>query len=167
MTYFDDIFPKRQPGIIVVWPGISKEPDNKYFLECDGVEFDISLPENSQYIPLFNTISNIYGGDGINTFRIPDYRNRYLRHRSLTVDIGTEENGGLKNHTHTINSNITFRDIGQNVYPSNSGSYRAGGCYGLTSSAQSIGRSTSTTVGGNETDSIKPKTLNVRFYISY
>lgn len=52
---------------------------------CDG-----SLLPISNYQPLFTLIGTTYGGDGINTFAVPDLRGR--------VPIGTGQGPGLSNY---------------------------------------------------------------------
>ena len=52
------------------------------YLACDG-----SLQAISQYDALFNLIGTTYGGDGVNTFAMPDMRSR--------VPLGMGQGGGL------------------------------------------------------------------------
>ena len=44
------------------------------FLECDGQEI-----KTNDYPELFRTIGTIYGGTGVETFKVPDMRGQFLR----------------------------------------------------------------------------------------
>ena len=61
---------------------------------CDG-----SLLPIPQYDPLFALIGTTYGGDGVNTFGLPDLRGRVPVHRSSTMSLG--EIGGSETVTLT------------------------------------------------------------------
>jgi len=73
---------------------------------CDGAAYPIA-----QYEALFSLIGNTYGGDGVNTFAVPDLRGRVPIHRSLAHPIGST--GGTETvtlsqlemgaHSHTAN----------------------------------------------------------------
>lgn len=58
-------------GEIVMLP-FSSLPNN--MLVCDGSELS-----RTTYAALFAAIGDIYGGDGANTFKIPDDRGRFVR----------------------------------------------------------------------------------------
>lgn len=77
---------------------------------CDG-----SLQTIQQYTALFSLIGTIYGGDGVNTFRLPDLRGRTaigmgqgtgLTNRAIGANGGTETEqltlAQIPNHTHTM-----------------------------------------------------------------
>lgn len=57
-----------------------------YWLPCDGRILQIS-----EYMPLFALIGNTYGGDGVNTFALPDLRGR--------VPVGMGQGSGLTNRS--------------------------------------------------------------------
>lgn len=50
---------------------------------------------------LFSLLGNVYGGDGITTFALPDYRGRVPIHTSSAIPLGTSS--GEENHTLTTN----------------------------------------------------------------
>jgi len=54
------------------------QPPNGWFY-CDG-----SLKSVSEYQALYSLLGTIYGGDGVSTFGIPDYRSR------IPIGMGTE-----------------------------------------------------------------------------
>lgn len=78
------------PGAIILCP---IEIPFAGTLECDG-----SLKNISDYPRLFNVIKANYGGDGINTFRVPDYRGTFPRGwdhgRGLDPNASTRTNRG-------------------------------------------------------------------------
>jgi microcystin-dependent protein len=57
---------------------------------CDG-----SLLSISQYTALFNLIGTTYGGDGVNTFGLPDLRGRCLIHQGTGNGLSTYVMGQL------------------------------------------------------------------------
>lgn len=80
------------------------------WLACDGSEQAIS-----QYDTLFNLIGTTYGGDGINTFGLPDLRGRVPIHQGLGPGLSnyvigqragaetvTLTVGQMPQHTHTL-----------------------------------------------------------------
>jgi hypothetical protein len=81
-----------QSGMVIINP----KPNGIPFtgtLECDG-----SLQLIASYPNLFNAISNGYGGDGVTTFTLPDYRGEVLRGwdhgRGLDPNASTRTNRG-------------------------------------------------------------------------
>lgn len=93
-------------GSIFLWP-LSWVPDDLAF--CNGQQLQVS-----QNQALFSLISNMYGGDGITTFALPDLRSRVpigttmnnLTQNNLTsvalAATGGSENALLVTHTHTV-----------------------------------------------------------------
>ncbi len=76
------------------------------WLTCDGQTLAIS-----QYNALFALIGTMYGGDGINTFGLPDLRGRTLLHRGTAGHPQTEAGGsenvtlqtaGMPPHSHAL-----------------------------------------------------------------
>jgi len=76
---------------------------------CDGAELQCT-----QNQALFSLIGNAYGGDGSQTFRLPDFRGRVPVHQDYSQgyfqgDCGGVEEGSLSKfqmpeHTHTFNA---------------------------------------------------------------
>ncbi|MGO0060369.1 phage tail protein [Brevibacillus fluminis] len=63
---------------------------------CEGQILQIN-----QNQALYSLLGNVYGGDGITTFALPDYRGRVPIHVSPNIPLGTAQ--GEENHTLTIN----------------------------------------------------------------
>jgi microcystin-dependent protein len=74
---------------------------------CDG-----SLLPISEYSALFNLIGTTYGGDGVNTFGIPDMRGRipihqgngYVQGQTGGTETVTLNKNQIPAHTHTLNA---------------------------------------------------------------
>ncbi|HHY74361.1 MAG TPA: phage tail protein [Bacillus bacterium] len=74
---------------------------------CDGSVLNIAENEI-----LFSLIGTTYGGDGVNTFKLPDLRGRIPIHRSQTHPLGqlggvekvTLTSGQMPVHTHSVNA---------------------------------------------------------------
>lgn len=155
-TYFSGLYPEVIPGIIITWISLNTEPDNSMFLECNGVT--LTLIPGGRYQRLFDAIGNMYGGV-YPQFKLPDYNGKYLRHRSPTKDLGVEESSGLKAHEHTVDGAPKLKTINastennvdsDNVYPTE----------------VKVG-SSSTVLSANIDLEVQPKTMYVRYYISY
>ncbi len=69
-------------GEIKIWPAASMVP--KDWAECSG-----QLYATASYPALFNLLGTTYGGDGANTFGLPDLRGR--------VPLGSGQGAGLSN----------------------------------------------------------------------
>ena len=78
-----DIAPGGEPilGEVRMFAGIY-EPNGWFF--CDGRELPIS-----EHQELFYLIGTTFGGDGVNTFRIPDMRGRIPLHFDASAPLGT------------------------------------------------------------------------------
>lgn len=63
---------------------------------CEGQILQIN-----QNQALYSLLGNVYGGDGVTTFALPDYRGRVPIHVSPTIPLGTAQ--GEANHTLTVN----------------------------------------------------------------
>src|ERR1035438_2981492 len=83
------------------------------YLACDG-----SLQSISQNTTLYNLIGTTYGGDGVNTFGLPDLRGRVTVHQGQGVGFSNYtmgQQGGVENvtlvlgqmaqHTHNLMAN--------------------------------------------------------------
>ena len=88
--------------------------------DCNGALMPISENE-----VLFQLIGTTYGGDGTNTFALPDMRGRVPIHAGSPTGMGTYEigqlsgsesvtllTGNLPSHTHTLNATTTLADTG-------------------------------------------------------
>lgn len=77
-------------GCIMPWPN---ETPPSGWLEMNGSTLLIS-----SYANLFSTLGTRYGGDGVNTFRIPDWRGQFIRGwdhgRGLDPNAATRSNAG-------------------------------------------------------------------------
>lgn len=77
------------------------------WLMCDGSQLPIS-----EYDALFNLIGTTYGGDGQETFSLPDLRGRVPLHRSGSFPLGsvggvesvTLTQAQMPSHTHAFNA---------------------------------------------------------------
>lgn len=63
---------------------------------CEGQILQIN-----QNQALYSLLGNVYGGNGVTTFALPDYRGRVPLHVSTNYPLGTS--GGEESHTLTIN----------------------------------------------------------------
>jgi microcystin-dependent protein len=68
------------------------------WLPCDG-----QLMPKQQYVSLFSLLGTQYGGDGINTFALPDLRGRAPIHFSSYMPLGSK---GGQNSVTLDNSNV-------------------------------------------------------------
>lgn len=99
-------------GEIKLWP-VTRVPEN--WVLCDGTMYKIA-----DYNALFALIGTTYGGDGVNTFAVPDLRGRIpmsqgqgtgLTNRVLAQTPGTEvvnlQIANLPAHQHTVGASTT------------------------------------------------------------
>lgn len=87
-------FPKVPSGL-----GTASTPGTKYeYLELNGALYLIA-----DYPELAAFLGTTYGGNGTTTFGVPDTYDtgRFLRSRTASVAVGTEQANALKTHTHT------------------------------------------------------------------
>lgn len=98
----------------------------KHYLICDGTEYNISdYPYLAQhFIDEFGSY-NYFGGDGINTFCVPDLRGEFLRGTGTAIrDTGSGANVG-EHQDATTHINMTLYNIGSDkliqTYPKSSG----------------------------------------------
>lgn len=80
-------------GSIEMWPAAAAIPDNR--IRCHGQAVPVA-----DYPDLFAIIGYAYGGSGAN-FRMPDYRNRFLR-CAEDGTVGTARNGANAAHSHVV-----------------------------------------------------------------
>ncbi|RIX50713.1 phage tail protein [Paenibacillus nanensis] len=63
---------------------------------CEGQILQINTNQ-----ALYSILGNVYGGNGVTTFALPDYRGRVPIHVSPTIPLGTSQ--GEAAHTLTVN----------------------------------------------------------------
>ncbi|MFC4098080.1 phage tail protein [Paenibacillus xanthanilyticus] len=63
---------------------------------CEGQLLPINMNQ-----ALYSLLGNVYGGDGVTTFALPDLRGRVALHVSPTIPLGTSQ--GEAAHTLTVN----------------------------------------------------------------
>jgi microcystin-dependent protein len=137
------------------------------WLTCDGQL--VSIAENDT---LFNLIGTTFGGDGQNTFAIPDLRGRVALHmQSSSYVIG--QNGGVESvtltsstvpiHTHTVQANSATATAS---LPG--GNYLAGGpdIYDQGKSGTAVMAAALSFSGGNQPHSNFQPYLCLNFIIS-
>lgn len=88
-------------GVIKMFAG-DYEP--QYYLFCQGQLLDIN-----QYQPLFSLIGDTYGGDGVNTFALPDLRSR--------VPVGTGTGPNLSPYTLAQTGGVEQQTLSQAQLP--------------------------------------------------
>ncbi len=151
------------------------------WLYCEGQELSIS-----QYEVLYTIIGTTYGGDGVNTFKLPDFRGRVPIHTSQSHPLG--QSGGeathtlttneMPAHTHTLGSNSvalaassangTVNSPKNNYYAVNT---KSGNEYATTTDLQTNAISlTPTTVGvsgGSQPHNNQKPFLTIGYIICY
>src|SRR5947209_6797904 len=142
-------------------------PPNGWAL-CDGQLLPIS--ENDV---LFQLIGTTYGGNGQDTFALPDLRGRLPLHQSSSFTIG--QSGGVEqatlttnqmpNHTHNL---LGSGDIANSPNPGNNVLARSGQINAFLNSAPSVAMASQFlgTVGGSQPHSNFQPYLCVNFIIS-
>jgi microcystin-dependent protein len=86
----------------ISWFAGNYAPQNWAF--CDG-----QLLRIADYTPLFALISTYYGGDGVNTFALPDMRGRVPMHKGTGPGLTPRylgDKGGYENVTPTITNTV-------------------------------------------------------------
>lgn len=91
------------PGMVLMIPFIPSNinTDLPGFHYCDGALYNIS-----NYSDLYDVIGTRYGGDGVNTFAVPDYTGLFLRGR----DDGSGYDPDIPSRT--LNPNVSPGDVG-------------------------------------------------------
>lgn len=112
-------------GEIRLFAGVRNEPPTNWSF-CDG-----RLLSVAEYQPLYSLLGTLYGGDGVNTFGLPDYRSRLPVGKGLqgTSNYNMGATGGLEavtlgvanmpTHTHswTVSTTVgTQTDPTGNLY---------------------------------------------------
>ncbi|HEX4520405.1 MAG TPA: tail fiber protein [Gaiellaceae bacterium] len=137
---------------------------------------------NGQLLPiqqntaLFSLIGTFYGGDGVQTFALPDLRGRVAVHQGQApglssynvgevtgveaVALGTNQ---IPNHSHTVapatgTSQTTNRPAG--AFPA------SGGVYAGTAGGVPMGITNSSSIGGNQAHENRQPLLVVNFVIA-
>ena len=137
------------------------------WLLCDG-----SLLPIANYDTLFNLIGTTYGGDGVNTFALPDLRSRLPVHQGAGTVLG--ETGGVETVTLTTNQMPVHSHTPQCAAGSGDATGPAGtvwsaatsNIYGTAGTAVPLAAATVSAVGGSQPhDNLSPY-LAVNFIIS-
>ena len=147
----------------VIYPfggGSDKVPDG--YLPCDG-----RAVSRTQYSALFNVIGTSFGnGDGINTFNVPDMRNRFLE--GANGNLGKRIEAGLPNITGKF-----YHDTNATFLLSGAFSYTRGSFRNLQNDAANSGSgyvsfdaSKSNAIYGNS-DTVQPPAVCVNYIIKY
>ena len=139
---------------------------------CDG-----SLLPISQYQALFTLIGTTYGGDGQQTFALPDLRGRFPFHQGsnglgTTLVMGqisgtetvTLTSNQIPTHTHTLSGNSAA-----GTQPSPAGGFWAQSslkAYSTAAPAHAMASSAVSSVGGNQPHDNMPPFLAINFVIS-
>lgn len=77
------------------------------FLVCDG-----SVLEISSYSALFAYLGNLYGGDGVTTFAVPDLRGQFIRGWDAGAGVdpgrvfGSNQDDAFESHAHFMAGNL-------------------------------------------------------------
>jgi microcystin-dependent protein len=133
----------------------------------------------SQNTALFSLIGTTYGGDGINTFALPDLRSRFPVHQGTGVgltprvmgQVSGEESvtlllNTIPTHTHPANCNAS---IGDQSNPQNNFWAATSGAAKLDSSAAAnvtLNNASVVNTGGNQPHENRPPFLAVNFIIA-
>jgi microcystin-dependent protein len=142
---------------------------------CDG-----SLLPISENDTLFALIGTIYGGDGQNTFALPDLRGRVPVHQGQGPGLSPRVIGqlaGTENvtliptqlpaHNHVLNATTTAAVAGTGVAGSLTGTVATGTqIYGSTPGGAPLAASALTSSGGNQPHNNMAPFLSVNFIIS-
>ena len=92
----DYLVPSSFVGLVMYSP-VEAIPDG--WLICNGEIYTVATrPELAR---LCNKLGSKYGGDGINTFGVPNLIDRYIK-GGLPVNVGKYEEGDVKAHSHTL-----------------------------------------------------------------
>ncbi len=162
MSIITDFFPVHDfcgylTGDVGIFP-FDTPPEG--FLETDGTQLLIA-----DYPALFNMIGVTYGGDGITTFNLPDYRGFFLRNMDDGTDrdpdklirtggnyIGSTQDDVTGLHTHGIGRN---RPGGGGVFG------------GLDDGENAFNGIYSFFYHGSPGDETRPENINVLYCIKY
>ncbi|MEM7114556.1 MAG: tail fiber protein [Chloroflexota bacterium] len=144
------------------------------WVRCDGSELSIN-----NYTQLYSVISTIYGGDGRETFKVPDLRGRVPLHASgsdgnyrlgqldgdKTITLNQDQ---MPQHTHTLEGTIS-RSAGTNE-PENATFTISNGALVYESASGNLGALSGTSlsiVGGGKAHNNRSPYLVLNFYIAY
>lgn len=108
-----------KPGTVKMWAGLVSQIPSDYML-CDGMELSIN-----NYPELYDMLGVSFGGDGQNTFNLPDLRGRFIvGFDSSDKDynaINKDKKGGYKEvvldakhlpkHDHTDHASTSFNKL--------------------------------------------------------
>lgn len=141
---------------------------------CDG-----SLLSIAQNDVLFNLIGTTYGGDGQNTFALPDLRGRVPVHQgqgpglspyAIGQAAGTEQvtliAQQLPSHTHVLNATTADATVGAGVAGNLTGKAATTSLYGNTPGGGALAAQALTASGGNQPHNNMAPFLGLNFIIS-
>lgn len=154
--------------------GFSRIPSG--WFACDG-----SLKSISQYQLLYALIGTTYGGDGVNTFGVPDLRGQIPLHQGTGPGLTPRvlgQGGGtetvtliptqIPQHTHSFNVNTTAANVatpGNSVQPGAFNTMYSGNLTGLTS--YDLAPAAVSSTGGSQPHNNLMPTLTASFCIAW
>ena len=114
-------------------------PPAGYFI-CDGSVYDVTLyPFLADYFEEQFGTKNYFGGDGENTFAVPDLRGEFLRGSGTNGHAG--EGSGLAVGVHQAATYHLHSDM--------DGKNKALGCVGVNGASRTVANADATPVNGN------------------
>lgn len=141
---------------------------------CDGSV--LSIAQNDV---LFNLIGTTYGGDGQNTFALPDLRGRVPLHQGQGPGLspyvigqaaGTEQvtliAQQLPSHTHVLHATTADATVGASVAGNLTGKAATTSLYGSTPGGGALAAQALTASGGNQPHNNMAPFLGLNFIIS-
>lgn len=144
---------------------------------CDGATMSVANDE-----VLYQLIGTTYGGDGVNTFNLPDLRGRVVTHQGVKsgqsyvlgqmagVETVTLTTAQIPQHWHPLLATTAVGDLGTPGANTMLAAVPAGSRvfpYGPTSMTQTVTSPTSTTVaGGSQSHENMQPYLGVNFIIA-
>lgn len=100
-------------GQLITYPGTT---NLKHYLLCDGKEYNIKdYPYLAQFFKEEYGKINIYGGDGINTFRVPDTATNVLTNLIKDVKTDGEAFTNIGTYTSSPGDHVNVFDLGSNI----------------------------------------------------
>lgn len=142
----------ERPGTITIWAGKGNIPDG--YILCDGSTYTIE-----QYPELFEILGSTYGGNGLTTFKVPDFKGKISVGKDSTVEFNTiGKTGGNKTETLTVEQlpshNHTFTGDSHthtfNGSSVNSSTESANHTHSLSSHTHSVAAASGTTNSAGE-----------------
>lgn len=162
-------------GEIRIWAGV-RCPQGWHF--CDGSTLGVN-----QYPALFSLIGTVYGGDGVNSFAVPDLRGRLpisagQRPGGVANNVVGQKGGAntvsltaaqLPGHTHAlIAATVAATAVGpgNNVFADTGDDYNMYVPYNATSPMQTLAEGSIGISGGGQSHENRMPTMCLNFIIS-